>query len=103
MSAAPGERIIASQQTHLLVATATGAGKHLIFVMKFIAPGVAAEIIVIIKYQNARIFAGFLLVEHRCSEPTDACADNNKVILFVQIGVSGRLLTTPGKRVGGLE
>jgi len=48
--------------------------------VKFVASGVTAEIVVVVEEQHARIGAVQLAVEMRCSQPADAGADHHQVV-----------------------
>ncbi len=57
---------------------ATGDGE-------FVAPGVAAEVVVIVEQKNVDVAAGFLPKSISSGQPTDSCTDDDQVVGFSRI------------------
>ena len=50
--------------------------------MKFIAFGVASEVIMVFEDENLRAWSYALSVEIRCRKATDSAADDNQIVFF---------------------
>ena len=66
----------------LEVTAATGAEQHLALAVKFVSLGMATEVVMVIQYQDASVFARLLLVEQGGSQTADTRTDYDKVVFF---------------------
>ena len=91
---AGGRFAVASGVLHVL--GTTQAQHHSAALVELIALGVAAEVIVIVKHQNFRIRSHLVLVEPGGGQATHARADNDQIVMLIQVLILGGFLPAPG-------
>ena len=76
---------------------------HAPVVVELVALRVPAKVVVVVEEQDASFGAHLLAVEPCGRQAADAGADDDQVVVLIELPVLGRLVPVPGKGVGHLE